>query len=913
MLWGRARECEMLDGLLKAVRGGAGRALVVLGEPGIGKTALLEYAVASAPDLRLVRAAGFESEMELAFAALHQVCAPLVDRLEHLPEAHRDALNIAFGVIGGEPPDRFLVGLAVLALLSDAAEDQPLLCVVDSAQSLDQASAQALAFAARRLLADPVAMLFATSEPSDVLAGLPVMSVEGLRDRDAYAVLGSAVTGPLDAAVRDRIVAETRGNPLALLELPHGMSPDELAGGFGALDAPGLSQRIEDSFWRRFEALPEATRRLSLVAAAEPTGDPVLLWPAAERLSLGPDAAAPATAAGLLEVTTRVRFRHPLARSAVYRAASTEDRQRAHRALAGAIDPAVDPARRAWHRAHGAPGPDEAVAAELERSAADAQARGGVAAAAAFLERSVELTVDPARRAQRALAAAEAKSHAGAPDAALSLLRTATSAPLDGLQRARVALLRAQIAFAVNRGRDAPRLMLEAATELGPLDAKLARETVVDAFSAALFAGRLAAGAGLREVAEVQRASPRSPMAPRAPDFLLEGLGLLITEGPAAGVPVLKRALVGFRQEEVARAPRLRWLWLACRVAMELWDHESWDALSALQVRLARERGALSVLPIALRGRVGVELTRGRLDVAGALHEELEAVTEATGSEPLRYGAVVLAAWRGQSADVTSMIDASLEGVMGRGEGGGLTVIQWASAVLANGVGRYEDALAAAELAAEHPEEFGLSNWALPELVEAAVRTGETERGDAALTRLSEAARASGTDWALGLEARSRALLTQDVAADRHYRAAIAHLERTPVRIELARAHLLYGEWLRRARRRTDAREQLRMAHQMSMAMGLMAFGARAARELRAAGEIARAPDVDFRYALTAQEAHIAQLAREGLSNAEIGGRLFISPRTVEYHLHKVFAKLGIGSRRELGRVRSSDLMLPTS
>jgi len=901
-LLGRARECDTLDELLEAVRSGESRALVVRGEPGVGKTALLEYAVESASDLRVARAFGVDSEMELAFAALHQVCAPMLDRLERLPEPQRDALSTAFGLMSGPPPDRFLVALAALGLLSEAAAKQPLLCVTDNAQSLDRASAQALAFAARRLDTESVGMLFATSDASTELAGLPMLDVEGLRDRNARALLASAVAGPLDEHVRDRIIAETRGNPLALLELPRGLPAAELAGGFAVPTAPTtLSTRIEDSFWRRFEALPTDTRRLSLVAAAESTGDPELVWRAAERIGIAADASAPAASAGLLEFGARVRFRHPLARSAVYRAASPEDRRCAHRALADAIDPDVDPARRAWHRAHGTAGQDDGVADELARSAAQAQARGGLAAAAAFLEKSVELTVDPAQRAERALAAAQAKYQAGAPDAALELLRAADATPLDDLQRARADLLRAQVAFAVNRGSDAPPLLLKAAKGLGPLDAKLARETVVDAFAAALFAGRLARGAGLREVAQRARATPRSPMEPRAPDFLLEGLGLLITEGHAAGVPALKRALIAFRREDVTGAARLRWLWLACRVAMELWDYESWDELSARQEQLARRTGALSVLPIALRARIGVHLVSGRLEAATMLHEELEAATEATGSEPLRYGAVVLAGWGGRSADTTAMVEASLKGVMRRGEGMGLTVIQWASAVLYNAAGEYGKALTAAEQASRYPEEFGLANWGLPELIEAAVRSASAERAGGALPRLSDAARASGTDWALGLEARSRALLSEDDDAEPLYREAIEHFARTPVRVERARAHLVYGEWLRRRKRRRDASDHLRTAHEMLAAMGYHAFAERAARELRASGGTIARSDPDTAGGLTPQEAQIARLARDGLSNAEIGARLFISPRTVEYHLHKVFAKLNISSRNALG------------
>ena len=498
------------------MRAGRSGALVVRGEPGVGKTALLEYVLERASGCRVARASGVQSEMELVFAGLHQLCAPMLDRLERLPGPQRDALGTAFGLARGVAPDRFLVGLAVLSLLSEVAEERPLVCLVDDAQWLDRASAQALAFVARRLLAESVALVFAARAPGEEreLRGLPELMVEGLGESDARALLGSVLPGPLDERVRDRIVAETRGNPLALLELPRGLTPAELAGGFGLPDAPALSGRIEESFRRQLAALPAATRRLLLVAAAEPVGEPVLLWHAAEQLGVGVEAAGPAAEAGLCEFGARVRFRHPLVRSAVYRAASPEDQRSAHGALAEATDPELDPDRRAWHHAQAAPGPDEEVAAELERSAGRAQARGGLAAAAAFLEQAALLTPGSARRTERALAAAQAKHQAGAPDAALELLATAEAGPLDELQRARVDLLRAQIAFAVRRGSDAPPLLLKAAKRLEPLDLTLARETYLEALSAAIFAGRLATGGGVLEAAEAARAAPPAPGPP---------------------------------------------------------------------------------------------------------------------------------------------------------------------------------------------------------------------------------------------------------------------------------------------------------------------------------------------------------------------------------------------------------------
>jgi DNA-binding CsgD family transcriptional regulator len=747
-------------------------------------------------------------------------------------------------------------------------------------------------------------MVFAIREPSEDFSGLPELLVEGLGNAEASELLASVIRGPLDDRVRERIVAETRGNPLALVELPRGLAPGELAGGFGLLDAPALSGRIEESFRRRLRPLPDETQRLLLVAAAEPAGEPTLLWGAAERLGIGAEAATAAESDGLLAIGARVKFRHPLVRSAVYRAASLADRQSVHRALAEATDPEVDPDRRAWHRAQAAPGPDEDVAAELERSASRAQARGGLAAAAAFLERAAELTLDPARRAKRALAAAQAKHQAGAYDAALALLATAEAGPLDELDRARVDLLRAQIAFASRRGRDAPPLLLKAAKQLEPLDVRLARETYLDALTAAILAHRLASAAAALEVAEAARAAPRASQARRAPDLLLDGWGLLITQGYAAGTPTLKRALDAFRSDSVLSEEEIRWLWLACHTAFELWDDETWHMLSTRQVQLARDAGALTELPIALNSLSSAELFAGDFGAAAALFEEADSVTDATGSHLAPYGAVLLAAFQGREAAASELIEASMKEVIDRGEGMGLTVIQWASAMLSNGLGHYEDAIAAAQQASEDPHG---PTRALPELIEAAARSGKPELAADALQRLSDTTRASGTDWGLGVEAVSRALLSDNAAAEDLYREAIDRLGRTRVRVALARAHLVFGEWLRRERRRLDAREQLRTAHDMFASMGAEAFAGRAARELQATGETARRRSTEAGDQLTAQEARIARMARDGASNQEIATQLFISHKTVQYHLHKVYGKLGISTRTHLQRVLPGD------
>ena len=609
-------------------------------------------------------------------------------------------------------------------------------------------------------------------------------------------------------------MAETRGNPLALLELPRGLSPAELAFGFGLTDAMPLASRIEEGFLRRLEPLPDDARRLLLTAAAEPGGDDALLWSALGQLGIGHEAAAAAEATGLIEFGARVRFRHPLVRSAAYRSASLLDRQDVHRALAEVTDPDVDPDRRAWHRAHAAVGPDEGVAAELERSADRAQARGGMAAAAAFLEEAVRLTLDQAQRAERALAAAQAKYDAGSPGAALALIAMAEAGPFDELRRARVDLLRAQIAFATTRGSDAPPLLLKAGKQLEPLDIGLARETYLEAFTAAVIVGRLSRGADAAEVAKAALAAPARSTPPRAPDLLLDGLALLATDGRPAATPILKHAVSAFRGDDLSTHERLRWLWLAGRVAQDLWDDESWEVLCTQHVRLARQTGALAVLPIALRSRIFQHGLWGEVDEGAALTGEAEAVSAAIGTQLAAYGAVALAALRGREAETAELVGATLDDVESRGEGMGVGICHFTAALLYNGLGRYPEAMDEAEAACEH-EDLGVISWALTELIEAAARCGRHEIARNALERLSLTAQAGGTDWALGVEARSRALISEDDAADALYREAIGRLRRTRVRVELARSHLVYGEWLRRQRRRLEAREQLRTAHEM--------------------------------------------------------------------------------------------------
>ncbi len=909
-LCGRRAESAALDTVVEDVRSGRSSVLVLRGESGVGKSVLLDYLVERSSGCRVARAGGVESEMELPLAGLQQLLgASMLERVENLPAPQRDALRLAFGLAEGPAPDRFLLGLAALSLLSDAAEERPLVCVVDDVQWLDRESAQVLSFVARRLEAEPVGMVFAAREPSAVheLAGLPELVVGGLGEDDARALLSSGFPGGLDEQVRDRIVAETRGNPLALLELPRGLTATELAGGFGLSAPHGLPGRIEESFLRRLESLPEDTRLLLLVAAADPVGDPLLMWRAGEQLGVKVSAAASAEEDGLLTIGGRVTFRHPLVRSAIYRSASVQDRRAVHLVLAEATDREADPDRRAWHLASAAHGPDEEVALELERSAGRAQARGGLAAAAAFLQRAVALTGDIARRADRALAAAHASLEAGAFNEALGLLAAAEAGSLDDLQRARVDLLRAEAAYAQSRGSDAPPLLLRAAKTLEPLDPELARETYLDAWSAALFAGRLASAGDLRDFSREARAAPRPAGGLSPSDLLLDGFGLLLTDGRAEAAPVLRRAASGFADNEVSLEEVLRWGWLATAAAVTVWDYETCLAIASREVELARESGALAVLTVGANVLAQALALGGDFAKASLLIAEADAVVEATGTGVLPYGALVLAGLRGREAEASRLIDATVSDATAGGQGTAVQYARWASAILLNGLGRYEAAMAAAKDASDDAPELFVSAWALSELIEAASRSEQTAMARDALGRLAEHAQASPTEWGLGMVARGSALLSDGEEAGRLFQEAVERLGETRLRPELGRAHLLYGEWLRRANRRVDARIQLHQAHDLFTTIGMEAFAERARIELEASGETVRKRTAETRDELTAQERQIAQLARDGLSNPEIGARLFLSPRTVEWHLRKVFTKLGIRSRRELGST------LPTS
>jgi DNA-binding CsgD family transcriptional regulator len=899
-LLGRRAECEVLDGVVADALDGRSRVVVLRGDAGSGKSALLAYVSEQVPGWRVATAVAIESELELAYSGLHQLCAPMLDRLDRLPVPQRDALATVFGLSIGPAPDRFLVGLATLTLLADAADERPLLCILDDMQWLDEASTQILGFVARRLLAERIALVGAARRGigDEVFAGLPSLPVDRLGEADARALLQENLPAPFDTAVYEQILVESHGNPLALIELPRTWSTAEVAGGFGLPGSQPVTSRIEQSYAKRLLSLPAETQLLVLAAAAEPRGDLVLLQQAAGILGLPIEAATPAVDAGLLEIGGRVEFAHPVVRSAAYHSATGDDRQRVHAALADATDPERDPDRRAWHRARATPWPDEDVATELERSAGRAQARGGLSAAAAFLERAAALSPDPAHRARRTLEAAEAKQIAGAPQAATALLAAATGGPLDELGRARARRLEGEIALGQRRPLEAARALLDAAARLESIDPALARETYLETLRAGTIGGRLG-GDLMRRAAEATRNAPSSGKPARPVDLLLDGLAVRFTDGCTDGAPLLRRALDALRDEPDGLEHDIRWPGFATRVALDLFDDETCHAFAVRGVEVAREKGALGVLPLALAYLATLKSFEGELDAAEVLVEESNRIVDATGAARIALGALTLAGFRGDEAAVSALVESVEPVATDRGEGTVLSFVEYARAIVDIGLGRYEEALPAA-LSVSTQDELPVSTRSLPEVVEAAARSGRPDVAGEALGRLTERTRAAATNLALGLEARSRALLSEGAVTEELYQEAIERLGGSRFAPDHARARLLYGEWLRREGRRVDAREELRSAHDMLLAIGMEAFAERARRELVATGETARKRVPETRDDLTSQEAQIAQLARQGYSNPEIGAQLFLSPRTVEWHLRKVFAKLAISSRKEL-------------
>ena len=898
-LLGRREECAVLDRVLDAAQAGRGSTLVVRGEAGVGKSSLLEYMAERADGCRLARAVGVESEVELPLAGVQQLLgASMLERSERLPKPQRNAIRLAFGLLEGPVAEPFLVAVAVLGLMSEIAQEQPLVALVDNAQWLDQASTGVLSFVARRLAAERIAMVFAVREPSAPreLEGFPELVVGGLDDHDARALLASAIPGTLDEQVRDRIVAETRGNPLALLELPRALTPAELAGGFGLPRARGRVGRIEEASLQRIASLPPEARQLLFLAAADPAGDVTLLRRAADELGLGTDAIVPAEIAGLVELGRRVRFRHPLMRWVAYGAACPAERRRAHAALASATDPESEPDRSAWHRAHAAAAPDEGVARELERSSSRAQERGGVAAAAAFLERAAELTPDAARRGQRALAAAQAKFDAGAPEAAEDLVATVALFPLTELDRALLHRLRARIAFVRTHGSDTPLRLSAAARRLEPLDPEQARDTHLEALWAAMRCGRSTNMDCVLAAAQAAMVSAPDHLT-RASDLLLDGLIKRLNQGCAHAVPSLAGALEAFVDGGVSHQ-NIASCCMACELAMDLWDFEACGEIAGALTTRARERGALGVLPYALNYSATHRLLVGKFDAAEQLIADADAIATATRRVPITESSVLLAAWRGDRERTYDLRASAIAQAAERGDGSAVEVAEWAAATLHVGLGEYPEAVAAAQRV-ENREGLRFTVWILTELIEAAVRSGDFPTAKVALERLIERSALTVTASARGMQARSRALLSDGEQAENLYLDAIEQLEAAGLAVHHARAQLIYGEWLRREDRRVDARAQLRVAYNAFESMGAEAFAKRARVELLATGETVRRRSADTLDRLTPQEEEIARLATE-LSNAEIATRLFLSSRTVEWHLSKVFTKLGIRSRREL-------------
>jgi DNA-binding CsgD family transcriptional regulator len=892
-LRGRQQEQETLDNLLRAVRSGQSRALVLRGEAGSGKTALLDYLVAQAGFARVLRASGVEAESEIAYSALQQLCAPLLEHLGGLPETQRTALRTVFGLAAGPPPERLLVGVAVLGLFAEAASRRPLLCVVDDVQWIDVASAVTLGFVARRLSAESVALVFAARSPGDerISAGLPELPVQGLPDAEARALLDSVLSGPIDSRVRDRIVAETRGNPLALLELPKGLSPTELAFGFGDQNAGPLASRVEDGFHRRVMEQPADTRTLLLAAAVEPIGDPLLLWRALERLGVGREAAAPAEFNGLIRFGPRVMFSHPLVRSAVRRGAQAAEIRAVHAALAEVTDPIKDPDRRAWHRAHAAMGPDAQVAAELERSANRALARGGWSAAAAFLQRAAELAVDPSRRGAMLVSAADAQAQAGTYTAVPDLLAAAELGVLDTLEQARVERLRAQVAFMVSHGRDAGPPLLAAARRLEKLDSVAARDTFLLAIGAAIYAGRFG-GDNLRVAAQAARDAALGGQA--VPDLLLAGLVSWVLDGRAAAAPLLNRVLDAAGSPEDASL-----VWLILPVASEMFRTDVAGRLSSQAVRSALDAGALSLLPGALVMWAVSLINDGKLAEAAQVLDEIDAVAQASGASVYQISRLNLAVRRGPESDAANLIAEKLEEAKATGNGRLYSLAKDALAKLHLASGNYRTALEAAQDMTAY-RELATYQWCLRELVEAAAAASEPETAAAARERITQAAAETPTPAALGIKALADALAGPAEQAERSYQQAIELLSRTGTGMEAHRAQLLFGQWLHRMSRRTEARTVLRAAHEAFTTMGAQLWADRAARALTATGETVLKPLGPGREKLSAQEAAITQLAVTGQSNSQIGATLFLSPRTVEWHLRKIYRKLGITRRREL-------------
>jgi DNA-binding CsgD family transcriptional regulator len=909
-LVGRRAEQEALHELLDSVRAGISRAVVIRGEPGAGKSAFLQDAVDAAPDLQIVRIAAVESEQALAFAGVHQLLHPLLPVADRVPEPQKRALHVAFGQRSGPPADRFLVGLAVLTLLSRAAESRPLLCVVDDAQWLDDESANILGFVARRLLADPVGVLVAAEETTPAeprLPELPEIGLRGLSVQDAGELLAERIGHPVDGGVTERLVTGTGGNPLALLEAVRDLSCDQLAGRAPLPEPVPIGHRLEESFARRIRELSPESRMLLLLAAADQPGRPGRLWRAAAALGIPESAAVAAEEAGVAVFWPSVLFCHPLVRSAVYATATTFQRRRAHQTLAAASDGDADIDIRAWHLAAAAAGPDEEAAAEQEAAAERARSRGGYAAAATLLERAALLTAEPERQAERRLSAAQAQFLAGVVGRADELVTEAIPALRNPLSQAQATRLRGRIQYARGEVAEATATLFTAAQRLQGIAPRTARDALLSALEATVFAGWAATSPLLHLIARVAGELPPTGEPPNSPaNLLLRGLTVRVTDGYAAAVPDLRRAVQAFCSGGIDRDLALHQVELAAIAAADLLDDAAVDELTGRWIQRAREAGALARLAVGLAFRsVFVDAPQSRLTAARAGEAEAHELGEVTGNSavvpPTGAHTLAILAWAGREAQARETAGAVAQEAPRRGAVGEMALATSSMAILELGLGNYEAAVAAL-LPAWTDDTPLVGTRALPDLVEAAVRAGKQPLAAQALARLDERARATGTPLALGLLARSGALLAAPDRAREDYEAALRLLRQTGAEPQIARAHLLYGEWLRRQRRRREARDQLRTAHEMFDALHLDAFAERARVELRATGEQAQRRQPGHPEKLTSQEARIAALVSRGEANRDIATQLFISPSTVEYHLHKVFRKLDVTSRTQLAR-----------
>jgi DNA-binding CsgD family transcriptional regulator len=905
VLLDRRTERAAIERVVDAVRGGLSDALVLRGGPGVGKSTLLKYAVAAAPDLRVSAIAGLESEISLEFAGLHQLLVPFLPQLDGLPPPQRDALRAAFGQDAGPPPERFLVGLAALTLLSRAGEAQPLLCIVDDAHWLDPESAQMLGFVARRLCADRVGFIAGVGEPAaqPVFEQLPTITVDGLPDAEARELLGLVVDGALSAQAVARILADTGNNPLALVELGTQYTADQLSGRAVRPEPLPLGQRLRDHFLRQVHRLPPDAQAFALLTAADPGGERGQLWRAAAQSGLDPDAASAETAkAGVLEFPgDSVRFRHPLLRSAVYHGASAVDRRHAHRALAQESHSEL----RVWHLAAAAVGPDEKLAAELQHTAERAGTRGGYAARAALLRRSADLTPDDARRAEREIALAEARLMAGDPVGAQNTLGGALPRLSGTTAHSQAQRLEGAIRFAQSNAAEAARILASASHALAG-DDRMARDTMLMALQAAIWAGP----AQTREIARAARAFPPVPLASASvADLLLEGYSARFTLGYQASVEPFRAAVAALLAEDLDPAVGLRWFALGTAAAGSLWDDQAAFDLSDRWVKMARAAGAFTTLPVALAFHAVSECMAGHFreaDMKWTLMREVLTMTRGPGGLGVdSRGNGLLLAYRGQLTEARATGLGRVREPAARVQGGpadtGLYIVALADLF----DGEYAAAMSSAQTVTDNDPAY-TAEVTLPELIQAAVRAGDHEAAATAHKTLSERALAAGTPWALGLRARCEALLAEGADAEYCYLESLSQLKRCRMTVDLARAHLLYGQWLRRARRRRDARQELRTAHQMFAAMGADRLAEWAAAELRATGERARARTPQTTLDLTPQETRVADLAAAGASDSEIAAQLFISPSTVDYHLRKVFRKLNVTSRTQLaGHPRS--------